>query len=383
VRAFVQSLLARDGGAALEAIARAASAGEDLGALCREVVEMARQMLVLQTAPTATLPELSAGEAESLRAAAAGVSADELIYLLRVFLDADAEMRRSPHPRVELEIAAVRTTRRPVPQALDALLAKVEDALARFDAGGGIAGGAAPARPTTAQEDLLPSPPVSAAPARAPRGLASGRQTEPPDAAPAGPSSAGWRSATRRAPDERALGDVERARLPERPDAVGLSDRAERPSSPRLSDRVQSTAVAGPEGPASLAVERRASAGPPTGDVAEGWERVVGEIVRKKALLGSVLQSAVPMGVEGEVLMLALAGNHFHKEMLTDRANRELINQAIQQSIAGARRFELDASGEGGIGGARNHPDVQAVLNEFQGEVVAVRPRAQEEGEPS
>jgi hypothetical protein len=100
-------------------------------------------------------------------------------------------------------------------------------------------------------------------------------------------------------------------------------------------------------------------------------------------VLAAVLQSAVPIAVEGDALMLSLAGNHFHKDMLNDRANREIMNQAIQQSIAGARRFELDAAGEGGTTGARNHPDVQAVLNEFQGEVVAVRPRAQEEGEPS
>jgi hypothetical protein len=70
--------------------------------------------------------------------------------------------------------------------------------------------------------------------------------------------------------------------------------------------------------------------------------------------------------------------------MLADRANREIINQAVQQLIPGARRAELDAGGgPGGPGGARQHPAVQAALNVFQGEVVAVRPRAVEEGESS
>jgi hypothetical protein len=79
--------------------------------------------------------------------------------------------------------------------------------------------------------------------------------------------------------------------------------------------------------------------------------------------------------------MLALTGNHFHRDRLAEPGNREVINQAVQQLIPGARRFEIDAGG--GAGGARNHPAVQAALNVFQGEVVAVRPRAPEEGESS
>jgi hypothetical protein len=79
------------------------------------------------------------------------------------------------------------------------------------------------------------------------------------------------------------------------------------------------------------------------------------------------------------VLTIALAGNHFHKELLSDRANRELINQALSQHFPGARRFELDATESAG-GGARSHPAVQAALSMFQGEVVAVRPRVPEEG---
>src|SRR5262245_20313761 len=172
VRAFLEALVTRDGGAALSAIDRAASAGEDLGALCREVIECARRLLVLKAAPGTTLPDLTPAEADALRAIGAGASLDEVLYLLRAFLDADTEMRRSPHPRVELEIAAVRTRRRPEPHALDSLLAKVEDALARFNSASPAP--AAAARPAAAQESLLagPSPsspsPPSAAPPRPP-----------------------------------------------------------------------------------------------------------------------------------------------------------------------------------------------------------------------
>ena len=335
VRAFVEALLARDGGAALGAIDRAAEAGEDLGGLCREVVEVARQLLVLKAAPSASLPDLTAAEAEALRSAAAPVSVDEVIYLLRAFLDADAEMRRSPHPRVELEIAAVRATRRPEPQMLDTLLAKVEDALAQFRAGAPAAAAttAAPApRAAVIQDSLLASAPPTPAPS--PR--------------PVAPAATPVSSPERGRPDPRSM------REPPAPERV----------EPRREDPVPA----------------------PTGDLEESWQRVIAEVMKKKALVGSVLQGATPLGVEAGVLMLALTGNHFHRDRLAEPGNREVINQAVQQLIPGARRFEIDAGGgasAGASGRARNHPAVQAALNVFQGEVVAVRPRAPEEGESS
>ena len=335
VRAFVEALLARDGGAALGAIDRAAEAGEDLGGLCREVVEVVRQLLVLKAAPSASLPDLTAAEAAALRSAAAPVSVDEVIYLLRAFLDADAEMRRSPHPRVELEIAAVRATRRPEPQMLDTLLAKVEDALAQFRAGAPAAAAttAAPApRAAVIQDSLLASAPPTPAPS--PR--------------PVAPAATPVSSPERGRPDPRPM------REPPAPERV----------EPRREDPVPA----------------------PTGDLEESWQRVIAEVMKKKALVGSVLQGATPLGVEAGVLMLALTGNHFHRDRLAEPGNREVINQAVQQLIPGARRFEIDAGGgasAGASGRARNHPAVQAALNVFQGEVVAVRPRAPEEGESS
>ena len=118
------------------------------------------------------------------------MSVDEVIYLLRAFLDADAEMRRSPHPRVELEIAAVRATRRPEPQMLDTLLAKVEDALAQFRAGApaAAASGRPVPRAAVVQDSLLASAPP--APAPSPRPVApaatpvSSPERERPDPRP-------------------------------------------------------------------------------------------------------------------------------------------------------------------------------------------------------
>ena len=324
VRAFVTALTGRDGAAALEAIDRAAQAGEDLLLLCREVIETVRRMLVLKVNPSGVFADLAPSEAESLKTAGAAATADELIYLLRAFLDADAEMRRSPHPRVELEVAAVRATQRPEPKTLDVLLEKVEDALARLRTSPGpVVGASAGARPVVVQESLLAS-------SRAPS----------PESAPASTVAASPRTVS-----------------PPQPSREAKTERADIP---------------------------QASQTPPTASVGdsnleEAWQRVVAEIMGKKALLGSVLQHATPTAIVDGVLTIAVEGNHFHKEQLNAPGNRELINQVLAQHLSGARRFELDASGPVG-GGARNHPAVQAALSVFQGEVVAVRPRALEEG---
>jgi DNA polymerase III subunit gamma/tau len=301
VRGFVTALLARDGAAALEAVDRAAQAGEDLLQLCRDVIESARRLLVLKVGPAHVFADLTPAETESFRQAAQAVTTDEIVYLLRAFVEADAEMRRSPYPRVELEIATVRSTRRPEPQALETLLAKVEDALGRLRSAPSAGG-----RPAVVQESFLVPPPSN--------------------------SAMSSRSVTR-APEPK----VER-------------------------------------------VETPAPAGSGDGGLADSWQRVVGEVMAKKPLLGTVLQHAIPLGVSDGVLTLTLTGNHFHKEMLADRANRELITPILQRHVPGVQRFELDASA-GGAGGARNHPAVQAALNVFQAEVVAVRPRGPEEGE--
>ena len=308
VRGFLAALLARDGASALEAIDRAARDGEDLAWLCREVVEAARRALVIKVAPEAPFADLTAAERAALAATAEPVTADELIYLLRAFMEADAEMRRSPHPRVELEIAAVRAARRPQPQAIEALIAKVDEAVSRLRS-------APAARPTAIQPGLLD--------AAAPAVAAPPRPTSPPSTV----SGASAPSSTERAP----------APPPDAPPA-------------------------------------------PAVDLGEGWARAVDEILKKKALLGSVLQHGVPLKLEGPVLTIGLVASHFHREMLNDRANREIITHAVQQHIPGARRFELAAEAAA-AGGVLNHPAVQAAVAMFQGEVVAVRPRAPEERE--
>jgi DNA polymerase-3 subunit gamma/tau len=330
VRAFARAVVGHEATPALEAIDRAAREGEDLGAFARDVIELLRRALVLKAAPAAKLSDVPHAEANELRALGEAASLDDLLYVLRAFLDADEAMRESPHPRVELEIAAVRATRRPEPRRLEDVLKRIEDAETRLRQSGG-----APA--PRVQDSLLGAEP--ARPAPEPRRIppASAPST-PPVAAPAPP------------PPSRPLAGAPRAADP------GAAD------------------------PPATSAPPAAPVVPPSADVATGWQRVIDEIMRRKPTLGAVLSQTRPTGLRERELVIVLSGNSFHRDLLSDGANRDMVIQAVRRNVAGADRFTIVSEAEGGGGAITDHPAVQAAVSEFQGEVVAVRPR-QPEGE--
>ena len=315
VRAFARALVEMDTAAALEAVDRAVRDGEDLQGFVRDVVEVCRRALVLKAAPTAKLTDLTHAEGNELRKLAERVSLDEILYVTRALLDADGKMRESPHPRVELEIAAVRATRRPVPEALENVLRRVDEARAML-------GPQAATTPVNApqQESLL----------------------TPRDPAP------------RPAP-ERPRSDPERPRSdaasPSAPPVVAPPSRAAAPSAP-----------------------------PPSSDPGSAWARVVDEVKARKIMLGSLLDQARQGPIVDGELKIVLTGSRFQRETLDERANRDLILQAVRRYMPGVERISV-AEGDGGsVGDVKTHPAVAAAIAEFDGEVVAVRPR-QAEGE--
>ncbi|HEV8615044.1 MAG TPA: hypothetical protein VGU22_06075, partial [Methylomirabilota bacterium] len=324
VRAFAAALVAHESTPALEAIDRAARDGEDLQAFTRDVIELLRRALVLKAAPTAKLADVSHAEGNELRRLGESASLDDLLYVLRAFLDADAAMRESPHPRVELEIAAVRATRRPVPQALEDILRRVDEAEQRLrQQGSGVSA------PSPRQQESLLAPEVGARPVS---------RSEPPLDRP---------------------GPIKSQRPASPPPTGSSSSGGASPSVP----------VAAPPSPAVT----------PSGDTAAGWQRVVDEVMGKKPTLGAVLAQTRPGAIQDRELTVILTGNHFHREMLADTANRDVVAQAVRRHVAGAERFKVTAESEGSGGsGVMDHPAVQAAIEAFQGEVVAVRPRLPE-----
>jgi DNA polymerase III subunit gamma/tau len=331
VRAFATAMVGHDTTAALEAIDRAAREGEDLLAFTRDVIELLRLTLVLKAAPNAKPADLTHAEGNELRKLGEEVSLDEILYVLRAFLEADAMMRESPHPRVELEIATVRAARRPVPQALDDVLRRVEEAQREL------------------RQQAMARP---AAPAAAPQASLLGVESAAPRAEarrPAAPASVGP--------------------PPPRPASV-----APGPATVPAAAATAASAAAPTASPARPPASAPTMAPSADADLATAWERVVDEVMRKKPTLGAVLMQARPSGVSDRELTIVLHGNHFHREMLADVANRDLVVQAVRRCVPGVERFSVVSGGEG-TGAIGAHPAVQAAIAEFQGEVVAVRPR--------
>jgi len=317
VRAFATALITHETAPGLEAIDRVTRDGEDLHAFTRDVVELLRRALVLKAAPTTKLADVTHTESNELRKLGEGVSVDELLYIMRAFLDADAAMRESPHPRVELEMATVRATRRPVPKALDEILQRVDEAAQRLrHAAAPSPPAARPSESLLTRADTPPARPVTTA---APRAAATERS------APAAP-------------------------------VVDSNARAAAP----VADS-----------------DAKAAAPVTASDVPGTWQRVVDEVMRRKPTLAAVLAQSKPGTVRDGELTVVLSGNHFHREMLADSANRDVVLQALRRNIPGVERFRISAEDDGG-GGVATHPAVQAAVAEFQGEVVAVRPRSPE-----
>ena len=384
VKAYAVALVAYDTGPALEAVDRAAREGEDLHAFIRDAIETLRLALVLKAAPTTRLADLTPTEGNELRTLGEAVSLDEILYILRALLDADQMMRESPHPRVELEIATVRATRRPVPQALEEVLRRVDEAEARLR-GAGFTGGA-PAPPTPVQQSILDSPlesPRAPGPAAGPTARAS--RAERPRGATSEPArgSVMPQGAASASAPLRSAGEPMGAPMPASAPPRG-------PGEPTLSPAPANAAPRGtvePGAPLASASPRggdespgAAASGPPS-DLAEAWQRVTEEVNRKRALLGAVLAQVRPAGLERGILTLVLAGNQFHRDRLLEPLNQDILGQAVRRWVTGAERFTIAMEGEAD-GGPRAHPGVQAAMAEFRGEIVAVRARSPEGDAP-
>ena len=109
-------------------------------------------------------------------------------------------------------------------------------------------------------------------------------------------------------------------------------------------------------------------------------KRPIDEVKSRKIMLGSLLDQARQGAIVDGELSIVLTGSRFQRETLNERANRDLILQAIRKYMPGVERISV-AEGDGGTGGdIRSHPAVEAAIAEFDGEVVIVRPR-QAEGE--
>jgi len=320
---LAEALVGRDAAAALRRIDLAAAEGHDLGLLGQDALELLRRALLtatLGTPPSDVTPE----EGERLGQLATR-GTEELLLLLKGLVEAEAEMRKSPLPRVDLEIAAVRLCHRPQTQAIEGVLERLERAEALLRGYGSAPAAAAPPQ----QGDLL---------------------------APA-------------------------AEAPESPRSTPSAALAPRTAAPREAPRGSVAAAS-----VAAAVERRPAAPPatappadPTGRAAV-WSRIVDEIMRVKPLMGHELRDAALVSDEAGRLTVSVPNGHsFIQEML--KGYRQHVLDAARRVRPDVREVHFTAGG--GVpevgGPATSHPAVQAAVELFDGEVTSVRPAARGE----
>jgi DNA polymerase III subunit gamma/tau len=322
--ALAGALVRRVAPDALQRIAEASASGLDLALLCQETMELLRRALLVTVTGS---PGPDATQDEMARLATlgseAGAGEADLLLLLRGLLDAETEMRRSPHPRVDLEIAAVRLCQRPQAALIETVLERLEQAEARLRGYGGPAGPAGPV-----QSDLLggPAEPALPRPVAVPR---------PVERAPAPPPRSG----------------------------------ASRGSTPEIRD------LEGPARPASP---------PASPSAAETWSAIVAEVIRLRPTLGHLLSEGVVVGEEeGRLIVSVPNGSAFANDQLRRAENKELVLEAARRLRPGLRDVAFAAAGAP----AGAHPLVQAAMELFEGEIAQVRaapgPRASASAGPA
>jgi hypothetical protein len=223
----------------------------------------------------------------------------------------------------------VRLCQRPRPEAIETVLARLEEAEARLRGYG-------------------PAPPAPAAPVQA--------DLLGPLGEPALP-----RPASLPRPTERPLSTPPR----------GAPTRVADPGSDREA------------GPPSAPTASRGGSGSSALD--EVWRQIVAEVTRVRPTLGHLLADAVVVSEEAGRLTVSLPnGNAFTQDQLRSPSSRELLVETARRVRPEVRDVVLTTqavpSGEGGA--PADHPVVQAAMELFDGEVTAVR-RASPRGEPA
>jgi DNA polymerase-3 subunit gamma/tau len=316
-----------DARGALLCVARCLEGGRDAGSFTRDLEGRARELLVVQTlgevpSELSLTPEID----ERLHDQAQRIGAGEVVRLLDLLGAALESVRAGADPRTQLELALVKAATPRADGSTKALLARIERLEHALVAGVSPSSG-------------VPAPASSPAP------------VSPP--APASPPASSPSSQPAMSPPL-----VDRpASPPEPPVSPPPADSPSAPSvSPPPADSPPAPSVSIPDPqPQEAAV---AVAEPPAlDDLGSLWQATHESVRAENALLGAVLDEAVPTSVTEEELALAFAPSAaFLKRKAEDPANRAILIETLR-SLTGRRyrvSFELsdelqERDGENGI----------------------------------
>jgi DNA polymerase-3 subunit gamma/tau len=191
-----RALLERDARACLDVVRVLADRGHDAREFVDELAHHLRDMLVIRTAgPDGSATDLPADEAEEIAARVREQSPHHLARLFQVLMDSAAELARSEHPRIVLEMALVRLASLEPLRSLDDVLAEVaalQSHLADVPPAGGAPGTTQGGAAGGGRRDPVappPPPPVAAAPRTTATNVERGADVARPEPAPTPPPS--------------------------------------------------------------------------------------------------------------------------------------------------------------------------------------------------
>jgi len=286
---IVERTAAGDAGGAFEELQGLLERGMDPGRIAVALTAKLRDLLVVQAAPdSAVTLGVRADLLEEFRRVAAGISGAKLTALLTLASRTVSELRRSPRPRLTLEVALARMSRLEDPGDLAELAA-------RLDALGGEP------HPT----------PAGAGPAARPAD--AGRSSAPPA-----------RAARRSAPEEGGHG--------------GGAPRAR-----RMEEEVPA-AVSSAEPAVAVAPEPETEPEPPApvveGRLGDVWGQLLQRVRLRKMMLASFLERGVPETIDDEALV-AVFDNNYYEGMVSRRENLAVIHEELSSLFGHALRFKV------------------------------------------
>jgi DNA polymerase-3 subunit gamma/tau len=312
---LLRAIARRDRREAIAVVDRVVDAGLDLEEFFLAYVEGLRNLLILSIEGTGSVDylDLTTGEIEELRALAAVLKTENVLFLFRSAARAYRELKASGQPRYQLEAAVAEAASWESAVEISDLIRRLEQP----EGGGGGAG----ARKGTSEAKTG---------ARAPR---------PDGTSPAGERARGAGSAddrTGRAATvdrEKPAGDA--AFMPEAESSSGGS-----PSPPPAASgayaRVDRSGFTTTE-----AADEEVSLRPLGGR--ENWERFLSQVRESKLTLGIWLMSARVRSVEGDRLVLAFSPqNRFAREMILEEKNRRYIEFHLERFFGRTLIVETD-----------------------------------------
>jgi DNA polymerase-3 subunit gamma/tau len=353
----LEAVGAHDARGALQAAAKLAASGRDLGQVMRDLEAHARELLIVQTleevpAELHVTPDRDARLAEQARRVGRG----DLMRFLDLLAGGMKAVKDGAEARTRVELALVEAASPQVDPSAKALMAR----LARLEAALAGSGGSG-AAPAAAAARAHPAPAATVTPPASPA------SPEPPvQAAGSAPAAA----APSPAPDP-----------PARAAAAGDAGAA-------------AAASAGPEAPsgAVAVADRPAPAPPPVAEslaaVTALWPAVRDAICADNQMLGAALSDARPVELRDHELVVAFAEDDgFNRRMADTVEHRRIVEEAVR-GLAGRPLkvlFELRDLEPEAEAAAAQPPSEDEILarfvSEFDAEEIVPDPDVEKEGE--